>query len=173
MRCKRCYMPFLFARSSLINYSMPALIAVISAWPRALRGVRIGCSARIRAGRGDNRNTRSPRRISVIDLTQRSQGSRTRFLANPFEQLPNDSQPTTHRRQHCRFLCRSILAFKRSARRGPNKSLAIYPHSFLNFARKDLGPGSSRAHSRGRHNGCKCGVEFQSNHFPNWLVTLP
>jgi hypothetical protein len=107
MRCKRCYMPFLFARSSLINYSMPALIAVISAWPRALRGVRIGSSARIRAGRGDNRNTRSPRRIASSTLTQRSQGSRTRFLANPFEQLPNDSQPTTHRRQHCRFLCRS------------------------------------------------------------------
>lgn len=51
MRCKRCYMPFLFARSSLIKYSMPALIAAISAWPRALRGVRIGGSARIRAGR--------------------------------------------------------------------------------------------------------------------------
>src|ERR1700730_17224927 len=26
-----------------------------------------------------------------------------RFLANPFEQPPNDLQPTTHRRQHCRF----------------------------------------------------------------------
>jgi hypothetical protein len=35
----------------------------------------------------------------------------------------------------------------------------------------DLGHGSSRAHSKGRHNGCKCGVEFQSNHFPNWLVS--
>jgi len=63
-------MPFLFARSSLINYSMPALIAVISSWPRALRGVLIGSSARIRAGRGDNRNTRSPRRIASSTLTQ-------------------------------------------------------------------------------------------------------
>jgi hypothetical protein len=58
-------------------------------------------------------------------------------------------------------------------RRGPNKSLLIYLHPFSNFTRIDLGHGSGRALSKGRHNGCKCGVEFQSNHFPNWLVTLP
>lgn len=33
--------------------------------------------------------------------------------------------------------------------------------------------GAGRAHSKGRNNGCKCGVAFQSNHFPNWLVILP
>jgi len=81
MRCKRCYMPFLFARSSLINYSMPALIAAISAWPRALRGVRIGGSARIRAGRGDNRNTRSPRRIASSTLICDLQAKTTPRLA--------------------------------------------------------------------------------------------
>jgi hypothetical protein len=58
-------------------------------------------------------------------------------------------------------------------RRGPNKSPLIYLHPFVNFPRIDLGHGSGRAHSKGRQNGCKCGVEFQSNHFPNWLVTLP
>src|ERR1700738_3663132 len=67
------------------------------------------------------------------------------------------------------FFVDRYLAFKRCTRRGPNKSLVIYPHPFLNFTRIDLGHGSSRAHSKGRHNGCKCGVEFQSNHFPNWL----
>jgi hypothetical protein len=81
MRCKRCYMPFLFARSSLIKYSMPALIAAISAWPRALRGVRIGGSARIRAGRGDNRNTRSPRRIASSTLICDLQAKTTPRLA--------------------------------------------------------------------------------------------
>ena len=70
------------------------------------------------------------------------------------------------------FFVDRYLAFKRRTRRGPNKSLVIYPHPFLNFTRIDLGHGSGRAHSKGRHNGCKCGVEFQSNHFPNWLVTL-
>ena len=65
------------------------------------------------------------------------------------------------------------LAFKRRTRLGLNKSLVICPHTFLNFTRIDLGPGSGRAHSKGRHNGCKCGVELQSNHFPNWLITLP
>jgi hypothetical protein len=69
------------------------------------------------------------------------------------------------------FFVDRYLAFKRRTRRGPNKSLVIYPHPFLNFTRIDLGHGSGRAHSKGRHNGCKCGVEFQSNHFPNWLVT--
>jgi hypothetical protein len=71
------------------------------------------------------------------------------------------------------FLVDRYVAFKRSTRRGPNKSLVIYPHPFLNFARIDFGHGSGRAHSKGRHNGCKCGVKFQSNHFPNWLVILP
>jgi hypothetical protein len=71
------------------------------------------------------------------------------------------------------FFVDRYLAFKRCTRRGPNKSLVIYTYPFLNFTRIDLGHGSSRAHSKGRHNGCKCGVEFQSNHFPNWLVTLP
>jgi hypothetical protein len=71
------------------------------------------------------------------------------------------------------FFVDSYLAFKRCTWRGPNKSLVIYPHPFLNFTRIDLGHGFGRAHSKGRHNGCKCGVEFQSNHFPNWLVTLP
>ena len=68
------------------------------------------------------------------------------------------------------FLVDRYLAFKRRTRRGPNKSLVIYPHPFLNFTRIDLGHGSGRAHSKGRHNGCKCGVEFQSNHFPNLPV---
>jgi len=71
------------------------------------------------------------------------------------------------------FFVDRYLAFKRCTRRGPNKSLVIYPHPFLNFTRIDLGHGSGRAHSKGRHSGCKCGVEFQSNHFPNWLVILP
>jgi hypothetical protein len=51
--------------------------------------------------------------------------------------------------------------------------IPVQSGDFLNFTRIDLGHGSGRAHSKGRHNGCKCGVEFQSNHFPNWLVTLP
>ena len=71
------------------------------------------------------------------------------------------------------FFVDRYLAFKRRTRRGPNKSLVIYPQPFLNFTRIDLGHGSGRAHSKGRHNGCKCGVEFQSNPFPSWLVTLP
>jgi len=71
------------------------------------------------------------------------------------------------------FFVYRYLAFKRRTRRGLNKSLVICLHPFLNFTRIDLGHRSGRAHSKGRHNGCKCGVEFQSNHFPNWLVTLP
>src|SRR5580692_10701363 len=71
------------------------------------------------------------------------------------------------------FLVDRYVAFKRCTRRGPNKSLVIYPHPFLNFARIDFGHGSGRAHSKGRHNGCKCGVKFQKNYFPNWLVILP
>ena len=71
------------------------------------------------------------------------------------------------------FFVYRYLAFKRRTRRGLNKSLVVCPHPFLNFTRIDLGHGSGRAHSKGRHDGCKCGVEFQSNHFPNWLVTLP
>src|SRR6266700_3416795 len=71
------------------------------------------------------------------------------------------------------FLVDRYVAFKRCTWRGPNKSLVIYPHPFPNFTRIDLGHGSGRAHSKGRHNGRRCGVEFQSNHFPNWLVTLP
>ena len=51
-------------RSPLIRRAMSALIAAISASPRALRGVRIGRSARTRAGRGDSRNKRSPRRTA-------------------------------------------------------------------------------------------------------------
>ena len=71
------------------------------------------------------------------------------------------------------FFVYRYLVFKRRTRRGLNKSLVICLHPFLNFTRIDLGHRSGRAHSKGRHNGCKCGVEFQSNHFPNWLVTLP
>jgi hypothetical protein len=71
------------------------------------------------------------------------------------------------------FFVYRYLVFKRRTRRGQNKSLVICPHPFLNFTRIDLGHGCGRAHSKGRHNGCKCGVEFQSNHFPNRLVTLP
>ena len=52
------------ARSPLVRRATSALIAAISASLRALRGVRIGSSARIRAGRGDSRNKRSPRRIA-------------------------------------------------------------------------------------------------------------
>ena len=68
------------------------------------------------------------------------------------------------------FLVDRYVAFKRCTRRGPNKSLVIYPHPFLNFTRIDLGHGSGRAHSKGRHNGCKCGVEFQSNPFRTGLL---
>ena len=103
-----------------------------------------------------------------------SQGSRTRFLANPFEHFP--SSICSRQRiadSIANFFVYRYLAFKRRTRRGLNKSLVICPHPFLNFTRIDLGHGSGRAHSKGRHNGCKCGVEFQSNHFPNWLVTLP
>ena len=71
------------------------------------------------------------------------------------------------------FLVDRYVAFKRCTWRRPNKSVVIYPHPFPNFTRIDLGHGSGRAHSKGRHNGCKCGIEFQSNHFPNRLVTLP
>ena len=71
------------------------------------------------------------------------------------------------------FFVYRYLAFKRRTRRGLNKSLVICLHPFFNFTRIDLGHRSGRAHSKGRHSGCKCGVEFQSNHFPNWLVTLP
>ena len=55
-------------RSPLIRRAMSALIAAISASPRALRGVRIGSSARIRAGRGDSRNRRSPSRTASSRL---------------------------------------------------------------------------------------------------------
>jgi hypothetical protein len=68
------------------------------------------------------------------------------------------------------FLVDRYVAFKRCTWRGPNKSLVIYPHPFPNFTRIDLGHGSGRAHSKGRHNGCRCGVEFQSNHFPAGLL---
>jgi len=68
------------------------------------------------------------------------------------------------------FFVDRYLAFKRCARRGPNKSLVIYPHPFLNFTRIDLGHGSGRARSKGRHKGCIGGVEFQSNLVPNLLV---
>ena len=63
------------------------------------------------------------------------------------------------------------VAFKRCTRRGRNKSLVIYPHSFLNFTRIETSATAPVGHTaRGRHNGCKCGVEFQSNHFPTGLL---
>jgi hypothetical protein len=65
------------------------------------------------------------------------------------------------------------LAFKGCARRGPNKSLIIYQHPFLNFTRINLGHGSGRARNKGRHKGGMGRVEFQSNPVPNWLVILP
>lgn len=43
------------------------------------------------------------------------------------------------------FFVDRYLAFKTRTRRGPNKSLVIYPHPFLNFARIDLGHGSDTA----------------------------
>src|SRR3981081_2420912 len=67
--------------------------------------------------------------------------------------------PTICSRQHIAdsiagFFVDRYLALKRCARRGPNKSLVIYPHPFLNFTRIDLGHGSGRARSKGRHKGC-------------------
>jgi len=70
------------------------------------------------------------------------------------------------------FFVDRYLAFKTCTRRGPNKSLVIYPHPFLNFTRIDLGHGSGRAHSKGRHNGCKCGVEFQITFRTGLLLSL-
>ena len=43
---------------------MSSLIAAISESDRSLRGMRIGSSATMRAGRGDSRNRRSPRRTA-------------------------------------------------------------------------------------------------------------
>jgi hypothetical protein len=103
-----------------------------------------------------------------------SQGSRTRFLANPFEHFSSSNCSRQRIADSiASFFVYRYLVFKRRTRRGLNKSLVICPHPFLNFTRIDLGHGSGRAHSKGRPNGCKCGVEFQSNHFSNWLVTLP
>jgi hypothetical protein len=68
------------------------------------------------------------------------------------------------------FFVDRYLAFKRCTRRGPNKSLVIYPHPFLNFTGIDLGHGSSRAHSKGRHNGRKCGLSVNQITFRTGLL---
>jgi len=51
------------------------------------------------------------------------------------------------------FFVDRYVALKRCARRGPNKSLIIYLHPFLNFTRIDLGHGSGRAQGNGRQSG--------------------
>src|SRR5271169_6365024 len=50
------------------------------------------------------------------------------------------------------FFVDRYLAFKRCTRRGPNKSLVIYLHPFLNFTRIDLRPRSRPATKKGRPN---------------------
>src|SRR3981189_1949524 len=71
------------------------------------------------------------------------------------------------------FFVDRYLAVKRRARRGPNKSVGIYPHPFVTFTRIDLRHGSAPAPSKGRNEGCIRRAEVQSNTVPNWLVFLP
>src|ERR1700692_2366866 len=86
---------------------------------------------------------------------KRSQGSRTRFLANPFEQLPNDSHATTHRQQHCRFLL-SIDTWRLKGALGAGRTS---PSSFTHT--------HSRCHQRVRRNATRSCFSSSVNFVPS------
>ena len=103
----------------------------------------------------------------------RPNGNDQGFLASYFEFVdcnfikePRPNVAKGHERVFLRTLLSNFPSICSRQRIADSIVGFFYPHAFLNFTRIDLGLGSGRAHSKGRHNGCKCGVEFQSNHFP-------